>query len=118
MCDKLPFPPRYLLIQIQKQIPSPSSSSSLPQPDTDKKGPPPIHPYIVPITSFSLLSAFLSYNTAGAGSLSLIYSACTGLVGVWGLWAVSGSFLKHSTSTVRNPDLRRCERSYVQARRW
>ncbi|KAF8503453.1 hypothetical protein F5888DRAFT_1862751 [Russula emetica] len=53
----------------------------------DKKGPP-IHPLIVPITSFSLLSAFLSYNTAGAGSLYLIYSTCMGLVGIWGLWVI------------------------------
>jgi len=67
-------------------IPSPPSpAAALPQPD--KKGPP-IHPLIVPITSFSLLSAFLSYNTAGAGSLYLIYSTCMGLVGIWGLWVI------------------------------
>ena len=101
-----------LILQIPS--PSPAAAAGLPQPD--KKGPP-VHPFIVPIASFSLLSAFLSYNTAGAGSLSLIYSACTGLVGVWGLWAVSGS-LETLTSTVRNPDLRRLERSYLQARRW
>src|SRR5713226_328542 len=66
----------------------------MPQPD--KKGPP-SHPLIVPMTSFSLLSAFLSYNTAGATSLHIIYSSCTGLLGIWGLWAVSG-FLKHQVS--------------------
>jgi len=67
-------------------IPSPPSpAAALPQPD--KKGPP-IHPLIVPITSFSLLSAFLSYNTAGASSLYLIYSTCMGLVGIWGLWVI------------------------------
>jgi hypothetical protein len=80
------------IIFIYLQIP-PSSAAVLPQPD--KKGPPPTHPFIVPIASFSILSAFLSYNTVGAGSLSLIYSACTGFVGIWGLWVVSGT-LKHS----------------------
>jgi hypothetical protein len=47
------------------------------------------HPLIVPITSFSLLSAFLSYNTTGAGNLPKFYSACTGLVGIWGLWVIT-----------------------------
>jgi hypothetical protein len=106
-----------ILFLFSTQIPSPSTApaagvvAALPQ--LDKKGPP-VHPFIVPIASFSLLSAFISYNTAGAGSLSLIYSACTGLVGIWGLWVVSGS-PETLTSTVHNPDLRRYERSYLQA---
>src|SRR5882762_7014464 len=50
------------------QIPFLSPADAL-QPDKKR---PPTHPLIVPISSFSLLSAFLSYNTAGAGSLSLV----------------------------------------------
>jgi len=42
-----------------------------------------------PITSFSLLSAFLAYNTTNAGNLPKLYSACTGLVGIWGLWVIT-----------------------------
>ena len=41
-----------------------------------------------------------------------------GLVGIWGLWVVSGLLPETLTSTIRNPDLRRYERSYLQARRW
>jgi hypothetical protein len=41
------------------------------------------------VASFSLLSAFLSYNTASAGSLPKLYSACMGLLGIWGFWVVS-----------------------------
>jgi hypothetical protein len=62
--------------------------SSDPVPALDKKGPR-TH-LIVPMVSFFLLSAFLSYNTTGAGSLPTVYSASTGLVGIWGLWVVSG----------------------------
>ena len=62
--------------------------SSDPVPALDKKGPR-AHPLIVPMVSFFLLSAFLSYNTTGAGSLPVVYSASTGLVGTWGLWVVS-----------------------------
>ncbi|KAH9043128.1 hypothetical protein EDB85DRAFT_915312 [Lactarius pseudohatsudake] len=47
------------------------------------------HPLIVPFTSFSLLSAFLSYNTTGAGNLPKFYSTFTGLVGIWGLWVIT-----------------------------
>ncbi|KAI9446351.1 hypothetical protein H4582DRAFT_551540 [Lactarius indigo] len=47
------------------------------------------HPLIAPFTSFSLLSAFLSYNTTGAGNLPKFYSAFTGLVGIWGLWVIT-----------------------------
>jgi len=40
------------------------------------------------MTSFALLGAFLSYNTAGAGSLPKIYSASASLIGIWGLWVI------------------------------
>ncbi|KAI0006135.1 hypothetical protein BJV74DRAFT_758145, partial [Russula compacta] len=60
------------------------SSALLPPRD---KGPP-THPLIGPMVSFSLLSAFLAYNTSGAGSLPKFYSACTGLLGIWGLWVI------------------------------
>ena len=65
--------------------------SSVPVPARAENGPP-AHPLVVPVVSFALLSAFLSYNTTGAGSLPKVYSACTGLVGIWGLWVVSGFF--------------------------
>jgi hypothetical protein len=61
-------------------------------PQRDNKGPE-THPLIVPIASFSLLSAFISYNTADAGRLAIFYSACTGLLGIWGLWVVSDELL-------------------------
>jgi len=60
--------------------------SSAPVPVRD--GGPPSHPLIVPVASFSLLSAFLSYNTASAGSLPKLYSACMGLLGIWGFWVI------------------------------
>jgi hypothetical protein len=75
-----------LLTLTNTQIPS-----SVPVPARADKEPP-AHPLVVPIVSFALLSAFLSYNTTGAGSLPKVYSACTGLVGIWGLWVVSGFF--------------------------
>jgi hypothetical protein len=67
---------------IYRQIPF-----STPVPE---RGGPKTHPLIVSVTSFSLLSAFLSYNTSGAGSLPVLYSVCTGVLGAWGLWEVSG----------------------------
>ncbi|KAI9509639.1 hypothetical protein F5148DRAFT_723973 [Russula earlei] len=70
-------------------VPSSSPASLLPERAEDgRKGQPSRHPLIVPMTSFSLIGAFLSYNTAGAGSLPKIYSACAGLIGIWGLWAI------------------------------
>jgi len=63
----------------------PSSDPAVPA--RDEKGPR-THPLIMPMVSFFLLSAFISYNTTGAGSLSMVYSACTGLVGIWGLWVI------------------------------
>ncbi|KAI9466316.1 hypothetical protein BJY52DRAFT_1112061, partial [Lactarius psammicola] len=63
----------------------PSSSGSTPARDNGSAA----HPLIVPFTSFSLLSAFLSYNTTGAGNLPKFYSAFTGLVGIWGLWVIT-----------------------------
>ncbi|KAF8478576.1 hypothetical protein DFH94DRAFT_62037 [Russula ochroleuca] len=65
-------------------IPSAATASAVPERNKE----PPAHPLIVPVVSFSLLSAFLSYNTAGAGSLPLFYSACMGLLGIWGLWVI------------------------------
>ncbi len=55
------------------------------------------------MVSFFLLSAFLSYNTAGAGSLPKVYSACTGVVGIWGLWVVS-CFLNGTAVATTVPD--------------
>ena len=81
-------PPSLKLKSNGPQIPS---AVAVPQPDNKD---PPTHPLIVPIASFSLLGAFLSYNTAGIGSLGIFYSACTGLLGIWGLWVVS-AFQKH-----------------------
>lgn len=84
----LPSPPKVksnFLLQI------PSAAAAVVVPQRDNKGPE-THPLIVPIASFSLLSAFISYNTADAGSLGIIYSACTGLLGTWGLWVVSDKF--------------------------
>jgi len=66
--------------------------SAAPVPARAEKEPLAHHPLVVPMVSFALLSAFCSYNTTGAGSLPKLYSACTGLVGIWGLWVVSGCF--------------------------
>ncbi|KAI0273743.1 hypothetical protein BC834DRAFT_816313, partial [Gloeopeniophorella convolvens] len=62
--------------------------SSFPVSTREQKDPP-AHPLIVPMTCFSLLSAFLSYNTTGAGSLPILYAICIGFMGVWGLWAIT-----------------------------
>lgn len=72
------------------QIPS-NSTDAGPSPAHDNDSA--THPLILPITSFLVLSAFLSYNTTNVGSLSKLYSACTGLAGIWGLWIVSGLYL-------------------------
>lgn len=99
------------------QIPSAATASAVPERNKE----PPAHPLIVPVVSFSLLSAFLSYNTAGAGSLPLFYSACMGLLGIWGLWVVSVAVLKHELARDRNPDLWRwgtTQRSYLQVHEW
>jgi len=53
-----------------------------------ERGGPKTHPLIVSVTSFSLLSALLSYNASGAGSLPVLYSVCTGVLGAWGLWEI------------------------------
>ena len=79
-------PKQKLNVWIHRQIPF-----STPVPE---RGGRKTHPLIVPMTSFSLLSAFLSYNASGAGSLPVLYSACTGVLGVWGLWAVSEFHLR------------------------
>ncbi|KAI0256808.1 hypothetical protein BJV78DRAFT_309952 [Lactifluus subvellereus] len=60
---------------------------SAPVPERDRG--PRNHPLIVSTTSFLLLSAFVSYNATGVGSLPVLYSACTGVLGVWGLWAIT-----------------------------
>jgi hypothetical protein len=71
-----------LVINIPSNSTDPESSLA---PDNDLA----THPLILPITSFSLLSAFLSYNTTNAGNLPKLYSACTGLAGIWGLWVIT-----------------------------
>jgi hypothetical protein len=85
------------------QIPS-SAAAAAGVPQRDDKGPP-THPLIMPIASFSLLSGFLSYNTSDAGSLALVYSACTGMLGIWGLWVVSVPSGTRVFTTDCNPDL-------------
>ncbi|KAA1471106.1 hypothetical protein DENSPDRAFT_818995 [Dentipellis sp. KUC8613] len=62
--------------------------SALPVPTRAPKGPP-IHPLLVPLTSVTLLSSFLSYNTSGAGGLPIAFALCTGTIGIWGLWTVT-----------------------------
>ncbi|TFY72657.1 hypothetical protein EVG20_g335 [Dentipellis fragilis] len=62
--------------------------SALPVPTCAPKGPP-IHPLLVPLTSVTLLSSFLSYNTSGAGGLPIAFALCTGTIGIWGLWTVT-----------------------------
>lgn len=85
------------LIMNRLQIPSNSTDpGSSPACDNDSA----THPLILPITSFLLLSAFLSYNTTNVGSLPKLYSACTGLAGIWGLWVVSGLYLLDHLSTI------------------
>lgn len=44
------------------------------------------HPSLVPLTSAGLLMSFLSYNTSNVGSLSLLWAAVTGTIGIWGAW--------------------------------
>jgi len=76
----------FLAVGLVTNIPSNSTDSgSSPIHDNGSAA----HPLIVPITCFSLLSAFLSYNTTNAGNLPKFYSAWTGLVGIWGLWVIT-----------------------------
>ncbi|KAJ8078905.1 hypothetical protein PM082_013189 [Marasmius tenuissimus] len=48
----------------------------------------PEHPLLMPFTFASLLSAFLSYNTNSVGALAFFYFLLTGVMGLWGLWAL------------------------------
>ncbi|KAI0054142.1 hypothetical protein FA95DRAFT_1480235 [Auriscalpium vulgare] len=50
---------------------------------------PPTHPLLYPVTGVSLVSSFFSYNTPDAGGLPVVFSLCTGIIGVWGLWAIT-----------------------------
>ncbi|KAI0065392.1 hypothetical protein BV25DRAFT_1850723 [Artomyces pyxidatus] len=50
---------------------------------------PPTHPLLVPMSATALVSAFLSYNTRGTGGLPLLFSLCTGTIGIWGVWAIT-----------------------------
>ncbi|KAI0035918.1 hypothetical protein K488DRAFT_42113 [Vararia minispora EC-137] len=52
---------------------------------------PPRHPLILSLSLASLLSAFLAYNTAGVGALSVLYAFSTGFVGVFGFWVITFS---------------------------
>ncbi|EIM90102.1 uncharacterized protein STEHIDRAFT_153936 [Stereum hirsutum FP-91666 SS1] len=49
----------------------------------------PNHPLLVITTVTTSLSAFIAYNTPGLGGLPVLYSACTGTIGLWGLWAIT-----------------------------
>ena len=49
----------------------------------------PDHPLLEPMTSACLLISFLSYNTSTVGSLGFLICLGSGIIGLWGLWAVS-----------------------------
>lgn len=46
------------------------------------------HPLLVPVTSTTVLLAFLSYNISGIGSLGNFVFLSSTLVGLFGLWVV------------------------------
>ncbi|KAJ6630870.1 hypothetical protein B0H10DRAFT_1983549 [Mycena sp. CBHHK59/15] len=48
----------------------------------------PSHPLLVPLTVAGNLSAFLAYNTKTVGSLASIIFVGSGVIGLWGAWAV------------------------------
>lgn len=59
------------------------------------------HPLLMPITSTSVLLAFLSYNKSGVGSLGSFIFLGSAFVGLFGLWVVrkySHSILKGAIS--------------------
>lgn len=65
------------------------------------------HPLLTPITGASLLMSLSAYNTAGIGMLSTVFSAITGIIGLWGLWTVRPNVPLHvvvsETRSVRLP---------------
>ncbi|KAG2349807.1 hypothetical protein BDR05DRAFT_923575 [Suillus weaverae] len=46
------------------------------------------HPLLVPVTSASVLLAFLSYNTSGVGSFGSLIFLGSSFVGLFGLWVL------------------------------
>jgi len=61
--------------------------NSSPLPDSqqaDKLG----HPLLMPITTCSLLTAFLTYNTNSVGSVATISFLVAATIGVFGLWTI------------------------------
>jgi hypothetical protein len=46
------------------------------------------HPLLIPVTSTSLILAFLSYNKSGVGSLGNFIFLGSAFVGLFGLWVV------------------------------
>jgi len=46
------------------------------------------HPLLVPMTIGSLLCSVISYNTPSAGALGFLVALGSGVVGVWGAWAI------------------------------
>jgi len=46
------------------------------------------HPLLLPVTSTTVLLAFLSYNISGVGSLGNFIFLSSTLVGLFGLWVV------------------------------
>jgi hypothetical protein len=54
------------------------------------------HPLLVPVTSASVLLAFMSYNKSGVGSLGSFIFLGSSFVGLFGLWVVrvSNDFIR------------------------
>ena len=77
--NTLDFHLRSICIQIPSARPVPTRDQS----------DPPMHPLVYSISIFSLLSAFLAYNTADVGALSTLFALSMGSIGVFGVWAVS-----------------------------
>ncbi|KAI0670360.1 hypothetical protein C8Q78DRAFT_1035827 [Trametes maxima] len=48
----------------------------------------PAHPLLEPLSGACLMTAFIAYNTASVGSLSLLVSFGSGVIGLYGLWAI------------------------------
>ncbi|KAI0647075.1 hypothetical protein C8Q79DRAFT_603012 [Trametes meyenii] len=48
----------------------------------------PGHPLLEPLSGACLITAFIAYNTASVGPLSLLVSFGSGTIGLWGLWAI------------------------------
>ena len=48
------------------------------------------HPLLVPVTIASNLLAFISWNTRDVGALATVTFVINAVIGIWGLWTVSG----------------------------